>query len=73
MDKADQIAKRIAEAEERLRQQLELVAELDRAGRSDEARRARELLATISERLSALRRRLREARTLPRPIPPRQP
>jgi uncharacterized coiled-coil protein SlyX len=62
MDDLRQITERIAQAEERVARQSELLAELERAGRLVEARQVREQLANITESLRILRGRLEELR-----------
>jgi hypothetical protein len=48
----------VREGEARIQRQIELLAELERDGHEEAARRARELLATMTETLIAARQHL---------------
>jgi hypothetical protein len=58
----EQAARNLSETEGRIQIQLARIEQLEAAGRVDEARRACETLAVITETRDALRLRLRVAR-----------
>jgi hypothetical protein len=54
----DQTRRHVREGEVRVQRQIELLADLERDGHDEAARRARELLGTMTETLAAARRHL---------------
>ena len=58
----EQAARNLSETEGRIQIQITRIAQLEAAGRVDEARQAQETLAVITETRDALRLRLRVAR-----------
>ena len=54
----EQARRHIREGEARIQRQIELLAELERDGHYEAARRARELLSTMTETLAVARRHL---------------
>ena len=72
----------VREGEQRVLRQMELIAELELAGRHDTARMARELLATLTDTLDTARAHLaleckrltmQQGQFLPRPASPPLP